>query len=341
MIFAVTLAAVLSVQQLRGQFVESQDGAVQAEALKQIARTPPQDLRDVQSLYDLFVRYTAESVREAALSSLQQLDPRLMDAGPLFVACLRDEEPASVLFGIKGALRLRYPEALPILRKLAKRKFKYPSPGQAPTNGERNEWWIEYNALAALAEWEKERTLPLLRRQAGKVPYLGQLLGRYYWKETLSSLRGWAAGQAEDRARAFNALDAQPPVAELRETRSLMLELVRDPKADPELRRHLAAKVGFCSDAAEVGALLKEHDAASDPALKKLIALAAFASRDDQIVPLLTRYAKEDPQPGVRIGARVQLKDMLPATDYRALLKWAAENDPDPESRDLAKKELL
>ena len=70
------------------------------------------------------------------------------------------------------------------------------------------------------------------------------------------------------------------------------------------------------------------------------MAAALFSSRDPQVAPLLLRFAKEDPQPAIRTGARLQLKDMLPATDYRALLEWAAKNEPDAENRDLALREL-
>lgn len=327
-------------RQLRDEFVECVDVSCKQRALDRLARTPPTGLNDVLALYDLFMRFPEDPARQAALDSLQLMSPTLQEAEPLLLRFLQEEEPASVLFGIKGALRLRSAQALPLLNALAKAKFKHASAGDASTITERNRWWVQYEALSALAQWQRKDALPLLIKKSKEAPAVARLIGLYLWPDALPLAVEWSKGSESDKARASAALEAPTPLGVLRGTREALEKLVLDPKADAELRHSLAIKLGLSSTPEEIGALLKKYDETKDAQTQRLIAAALFASRDPQIVPLLVRFSKEDPQPGVRAGARVQLKDMMPPAEYKAVLEWAAKSDPDPENRAAAEREL-
>ena len=329
-----------SARELHVRFIETVDPAAKQNILNELARTPPATLYDAEALYDLFMRFPDDPVRKATLDSLQLMSPGAVDIEPLLLRCLKDEEPDSVLFGLKGALRLRPAAALPLIKKIANRKFRYKAVTDAPLMTERNAWWAQYEALAVLAQWQGAEALPLIRRKTGEAGGVAQLLGLFFWKESLPQIVEWTEGSSKNKARAYQALAAATPTPSLRATREAMLKLLRDPKADGELRHQVAVKIGLSSIPEEVSSLLKEYETTADDYAKKLFAAAAFASRDPQILPLLTRFAKEDPQPLVRAGARVQLKDMLPPADYRPLIEWAARNDPDPQNRELADKEM-
>jgi hypothetical protein len=329
-----------SVRELRDAFVEAVDTGKKRQALARLAETAPQSLGDVEALYDLFMRFPDETVRSSALDSLNRLTPAAQAAEPLVLRYIAQEEPESVLFGIKAAVRLRSTAALPAIRKIAQRKFAQARADEAARPSDRNAWWAQYEALAALAQLEGEKALPLLEKKAKEAPPVARLIAMYLWPEALPKVAAWSGGGAREQAMAAAALDAPIPLSALRATREKMLALVRDPKSPPELRHQLALRAGSSSTPEEVGALVKEQDSAADPALKRLLAAAIFASRDSQAAPLLLKYAKEDPQPGVRAGARVQLRDMLPPADYRALVEWASKSDPDPENRAAAAREL-
>ena len=329
-----------SVRELRDAFVESVETDKKRQALARLAQTPPQSLGDVEALYDLFMRFPDETVRAATLDSLNRLTPAAQAAEPLVLRYIAQEEPESKLFGIKAAVKLHSTAAVPSIRKIAQRKFAQARADEAARPSDRNAWWTQYEALAALAQLEGEKALPLLEKKAKEAPPVARLMAMYLWPRSLPKVAAWSGAGAREQAMAAAALDAPIPLSALRATREKMLALVRDPKAPPELRHQLALRVGTSSTPEEVGALVKEQDAAADPALKRLLAAAIFASRDSQAAPLLLKYAKEDPQPGVRAGARLQLRDLLPPAEYRSLLEWAAQSDPDPENRETAKREL-
>src|SRR5436309_1127799 len=59
-----------SVGQLHEQFIESSDEAEKAKILSRLTRTPPESAREVQALFDLFMRFPQTDVRDAALNSL-------------------------------------------------------------------------------------------------------------------------------------------------------------------------------------------------------------------------------------------------------------------------------
>lgn len=343
LLLAASLAAAQgapSIAQLKATFIESIDDKVKVDALQRLARTEPRSAADLEALYDLFMRFPIDAVREAAVSSVSRLRPGIPNVEALILRAINDEDPASQLFGIKGAEALRLKSAIPFVRKLADRKFQYQSMEKAPTVAERNAWSVQYEALAALAQLQGAKALPLLEKRSKEAPQVARLIGRYLWAEALPTILRWNAGGVDDKVRAVEALESQAPAETLRPAREAMLKIVADPNADADLRHKLAVKVGFCSNHEEVAAILKDYDAASDAYAKDLYAAAAFASHDAQVVPLLVKYAKEDPRPTVRAGARVQLKDLMPAADYRALLEWAAKSEPDAENRDLAQKEL-
>lgn len=329
-----------SVRQLRDAFVEAVDDSKKQQYLNQIAKTPPQSVGDVEALYDLFMRFPMSAVRNATLDSLAMLQPNAQAAEPQILNYIQQDDPASVLFGIKAAVRIRSLAALPLIKKIAERKFNASNASEGRRLDDRNAWWAQYEALAALAQWEGKDALPLLEKKAKEAPMVAKIMAMYLWPESLDRVASWARGGAADRERAAAALDAPIPLSALRQTRSRMLALVRDPKQPMELRHQLALRAGTCSTPTEVAALLKEQAAAKDKDTRRLLAAALFASRDSQVAPLLLKYAKEDPQPGVRAGARVELREMLPADQYRDLLEWTVKNDPEPENRDLAQKEL-
>lgn len=322
------------------KFIETVDAGAKAKVLEDLARTPATNSADVQGLYDMYMRFPDERVRRAALGSLQLMSPAAVSAEPLITRCLGDSELDSVLFGLKGALRLRSASLLPLVKKIAGRKFRHQTPADAAAVTERNAWWVQYEAVAVLAQWQGPEALPLARRKAAEAAGVARVLGQHYWEETLSDSLEWTRGDARERARAYEALDAPAPLPALRNTRETMMKFVADRAADAEARHKLALKIGASSKPEEVPALLAAHEAAADEYTKKIWAAAAFATHDPQIVPLLTRYAKENAEPLVRLGARIQLKDMLPPSEYRALLEWAAKSESDPQNRELAEKEL-
>lgn len=330
-----------SVRQLHDEFIESIDDGTKREVLLKIARTPPVSARDVQALFDLFLRFADTRVREAALASIELMDPHSPSLEPVVTRFLDETEPEAVLFGIKACLRLRAPKALPAIRKIAERQFPVRSVQGSPFLTERNTWLTQYEALAALAKWEGAKTLPLLARRAEEAPLVARIMALYLWKESLPQIVKWAnSSSKQNKEKAAEALKAAVPAAAIRETREAMLKILRDRKADRELRHQLALKIGMSSTEGEVGTLLKEHQALSDKETKLMFSAALFASRSRQVIPLLEQHVKEHPEAPIRAGALVQLKDMLPPPEYRSLLEWASRHDPDPDNRQDASEQL-
>lgn len=326
---------------LHDAFIETIDAAQKQRALTQLSRTPPLTQRDVQALFDLFMRFPEQSVRQAALDSLGLLDQKNVHLEPLFLRYLEEPDAEAVLFGIKGTLRLRSPVALPLIQKLAKRPFAFESPQDTPILAEKNAWWVQYEALAALAQWEKAKALPLLSKKASEAPSVARIMASWLWKDSLPLLARWtASSRGRNRRKAQEGFAAEVPVPVLREAMPEMLKILRDPKADKELRHQLAIKVGLASTPEEVGALLREYESLKDPQTRLMLSAALFASRDPQVLPLLVQHAKEHADPRIRAGALVQLKDMLPPAQHRALLEWSAQKDPDPDNRQDAARQL-
>lgn len=322
-----------SVYLLRENFVEAVDPDKKVAVLKRLSRVPPQNARDMQALFDLFIRNPEEAVREAALSSLQLADSRSPQFEPLIVRYLKDEELEGVLFALKACARLRPPSALPVVRQIAEKRFAEPDPQDIAILAERNRWWVQYEALSTLAQWEGEKALPLLLKKADQAPATARLLGLHFWKQVLPLAEGWANGSARARAKALHALKAPVPITALRQTRPQMLRILRDPKAPRDLRHQVALKLGPSSTPEEIAELLKEHDALQDEGSRVYYLAALFASLDPQVIPLVKKTAFEHHDARTRAGAFAQLEGMIPASEYRPLLEKAAASDPDPENQ--------
>ena len=310
-----------SVAMLQERFVSAVETADKTTALEALAKTPPISGKDVSALFDLFSREQDVSVRRAVMDPLALIAPDSPQLEPIFINYLKQPEPETQLFGINGAFRLRSRQALPLIRAIAKRRFVAARASDVSVLSERNAWWTQYEALSALAQWEPEKSLSLLRKKSDESPEVAHLLGRFFWKKTLPDLKKWFQSQDPDmRQKALIAAKAPIEPADARATREAMLEVVRDPAVDGELRHQLALKVGACSDDVEAEALLREHDKAPDDQNRLLWASAAFASRSRKAVPLLVRYALDSKDELWRRAAKAQLLDMVGAEMTQALL---------------------
>ncbi|MDD5629543.1 MAG: HEAT repeat domain-containing protein [Elusimicrobia bacterium] len=330
----------LSLVELHDRFVEAVDGNARSAALEEISRSHPRTLGDVKSLFDIFMRFQEPVVRDAVMASVRLVTPDDNALEPAFMEYLKLPESEARIFGINGALRLRSLRARPLIEKIAAQRFSVKSPGESPVLSDKNAWQTQYEALSALAQWQGTKALPLLRKKAGEAPAVGRLMAAYLWKESLPDIARWAGGKGLTAEAAHEALTEDVPLSALRETRAAMLAILRDPKADRELRHRLAIKVGGSSYPEEVDALLAETAKAKDPEVKLSLYGALFASRSPQTIPWLKRLSADDPDPKMRIGALLQLRVLLPAAEVRPLLEAAAAKDPDPENRQSA-SELL
>jgi hypothetical protein len=323
-----------SVKRLHDDFVEAVEEAPREPLLERLSRTQPVSQADIDALYDLWMRFTDKRVRGSALASLSLMNPSSPYLEPLFERYLNQPEPESKLFGIKGALRLKAGKALPAVRALAAKKFAQKEAADGPLEAERNAWWVQYEALGALAQWRPDEALPLLIKKSGEAPSVARLIGTHLWAQAQPQILKWAASsEPADRERAQRALEAPAPTAALRATRAAMLAALSDAKAPAELRHQFAVKVGVSSTPAEVDQLLKAHADAADPQTKLYFATALFSTRDKRAVPVLEEYAKGSPDANVRLGALIQLKDMLPPAEFRKLSDWFEKNDPDETNR--------
>ncbi|MCR4295098.1 MAG: hypothetical protein NUW21_06155 [Elusimicrobia bacterium] len=310
-----------SVTVLKDRFIEAVNAAERTRILDQIARTAPRSGQDVAHLFDLFSRFTDAYTRDSVMASLTRLEPGNPQLEPLFMTYLRQPEPEAQLFGVNGAFRLRSRVALPMIRKIAGRKFGASSVTENNMMTERNSWWTQYEALSVLAQWEPERSYSLLEKKGQESAKVGALLGRYYWKKTLPKLKGWSrSGSLIDSERAALAAAAPIDLADARDTREQMLKLLRDPKLDHEIRRLLALKIGVSSNDEEAAALVAEHDALQDDTERLYWVTAAFSSRSPKVIPLLVRYARQTEDALIRKGATAQLVDMVGEAEARRLI---------------------
>lgn len=297
---------------LKERFLAALDDAERSRLLDAIAATPPVSAQDVAALFDLFSRFPDPGLRRKVMESVARLHPDMPQLEPLMVTYLSQEEAEAQLFGINGAFRLRSRQALPYVRKIAQKPLKAPSPNSVNALAERNAWWTQYEALSALAQWEGDKAYSLLKEKTRESPDVARLLGRFYWKKTWPDLKRWAVSAAPDDAqRAVEAAGAAIEPAEAKATREEMLSVVRDPKADAEVRHRLALKVGAVSDDAQTEALIQAHDAAPDDRTRLIWAAAVFQSPSDKAVPLLARYAQSASEEADRRGARAALVGRL------------------------------
>ena len=313
-----------SVSLLKDRFIEAVDMAEKNKALTQLAKTAPTSGQDVAGLFDLFSRFPDREVRAAVMDSLAQIPPNSPQLEPLFLAYLKQPEHESQLFGINGAFRLRTRAALPMIRAIAERKCAAASVSETTMMSERNAWWTQFEALSVLAQWEGEKALPLLQRKSLESPVVGRLLGRFFWTQTLPNLKSWSqAPDSLSRERALQAAGASIEPADARATREDMLKLLRDPKADRELRHQLALKIGLSSTDEEIESLIREHDAVASGSERLFWASAIFVSRSQKITPLLLRYALQTDDDGLRRGATAQLADMFGETQAASMIEDA------------------
>ncbi len=313
-------AATPTVAELKQTLVSSTSDAARATALDQLSKTPPVSAQDVAALFDLFSRYPNPELRAKVMASLALIPPDSPELEPLFVTYLQQPEPASQLFGINGAFRLRSRLALPLVRKIAEREIK---PNTSPTSVllDRLAWDTQYEALSALAQWEGDKAFPLLRRKANQNPDIGYLLGRFFWRKTLPMLPKWI--RSDDpihQEKALEAAEAKIEPEDARATRAQMLKMLGDATLDKELRRRLALKVGLSSTDEEVDDLIRRHDAAPDEITREVWATAVFVSRSPHAVPLLVRYAKDSPKQSFRAGARAELVELVGEAKAKDLL---------------------
>ena len=101
-----------SVGELREAFVSSLEDPARRAALEELARTPPESLRDVSSLFDLYSRFPQSGSRDAVMASLGRLDERSISLEAAFIEYLKLNDSEACIFGIQGALRLRSLRAL-------------------------------------------------------------------------------------------------------------------------------------------------------------------------------------------------------------------------------------
>jgi hypothetical protein len=158
----------------------------------------------------------------------------------------------------------------------------------------------------------------------------------HLWKESLPDIVKWSGGKGAAKERAHEALTAEVPVSALRQTRARMLAILRDPKADRELRHQFALKTGICSTPEEIDELLAEEASAGNPEIRLSLRAALFASRSPRTVPWLKSLAAHDPDPKMRMGALLQLRLLLSPAELHPLLDAAAAKDPDPDNRQSA-----
>jgi hypothetical protein len=310
-----------SVGMLKERFIEATDEPTRDKLLDQIAVTRPVSARDVSALFDLFTRYSDVVLRKKVMESLARIDPSSPQLDPLFINYLNQPEPETQLFGINGAFHLRSRQGLPLVRKIAERKFEAADATSISLLSSRNAWWTQYEALSALSQWEGEKILPLLRKKADESSAVARLLGRFFWLQTFPSLKAWSESpNANVSEKAVQAAGASIEPAEARATREGMLDIVRDPKADEEVRHRLALKVGASSTDAEVASLIAEHDASKDDKMRLLLMAAIAYSRSPRAVPLLVRYARDSTDEILRKGARAELVDLVGEGQAKTLL---------------------
>ena len=329
-----------SLVELHDRFVQAIDDDSRRAILEEIIRTHPQSLRDIKSLFDLFIRFPQPAVRDAVMISVRRLDPSDAGLEPAFLEYLKLSDSEARIFGINGVFRLRSLRALPLIHTIAEQRFSVKSPGESPILSDKNIWWTQYEALSVLAQWQGAQALPLLRSKAREAPAVARLMAMYLWKESLPDIIKWAGSRGSGAERANEALTANVPLPALRETRTEMLRILRDPKSDRELRHQLAIKVGISSAPEEIDSLLAEQAAAKDPETRLTLSAALFASRSPKTIPWLKKISSEDQDPRIRLGGLVQLRLLLPPAELRPFLEAASAHDPDPDNRQSAEEML-
>lgn len=329
-----------SLVSLHDQFVTTTDAEEKSRLLTRIARTAPSSSDDINALFDLFSRFADSLTRSAVMASLDRIPPSRLDLEGSFLFYLEDASPEAQLFGINGALRLRSQEALAAIRRIAKKRFSAASASEIELLSEKNVWWVQFEALSALAQMDTEASRSLLQKKSREAPQVAAIMAAHDWENVLPRIIGWSRGGRVEREMARHALKAEVGTSALRKTRKTLLETVLNPESEHELRHQLALKLGLSSREEDVAELLAEHGRAADAKTRIFLEAAIFASRSGQAIPLLESYVRDNPDPISRAGALSQLKDISAPARYRTLLEWVRKNDPEAENREEAARQL-
>jgi hypothetical protein len=329
-------AAPRSLTVIHDRFIEAVETADRKAALNELSQTPPASLPELKAIFDIFMRFPEKPVREAVLSALRRMQGDRWNLESGLIEYLKLPESEAQIFAMTGLLRLRSPRALPLITDVARRKLRFKSPGEAPLLAERNAWWATYEALSTLAQWEGPKTLALLLKKTDEAPATARIAASFLWKDTLPEIIRWSGSGRLDREKAQEALAAEVPLADLRATRPQMLKAVMDRNSPRELRHQLALKIGFCAEPADIEDLLARERSAVDSEARLMLAAALFASRSPLTVPWLKETALKSPEPKTRIGALLQLREMLPGKELKPLAEEFSSKDPDAFNRESA-----
>ncbi|TBR17390.1 hypothetical protein EPO15_17000, partial [bacterium] len=264
--------------QLAEAYTSAVRGEDRARVLNRLGELKPRDDRDLRGLLNLYAR-EEPAVRTKVEACLNRLGPGDSAMAPFFGALLQDEEPVFQIFGLIGAGRLRDPRLLELVRGLAEKEFEAPEPSLAQSPGMTNRWALQFNAVRLLAEWEGEKTLPLVFKRSKEVPSVGEIAATLFWEKALSELVSWSESRsAADQARASKAWAAPVSRERLTATKARLWELALDPRRKVETRHRAALKLGLCAEEADIDRLLVERGKASGQA-RALLDAGLLASR--------------------------------------------------------------
>lgn len=307
--------------------------------LNRLGLVKPRNDRDLRGLLNVYSREEV-AARAKVEASLSLLGPEDVGLSPFFNGLLADEDPVFQIFGLIGAARLRDPRSLELVRALAEKDFPAPQPSLGLSPADANRWTLQFSALRVYAEWQGEKALPLVLKRSAETPAVAEIAATLFWGKALEDLVAWSESrQPADAARAAKAWAAPVDRGRLTATKPRLWELALDRRRKVETRHRAAIKLGVCADDADIERLLAERGKASGKD-RALLDAGLFASRHPKAIPVLVGYAKEAADPVARAGAMFQLRAMMPPADFRALLQWAAKNDPDLENRANAAAEL-
>ncbi|MFA5140377.1 MAG: hypothetical protein WC728_14185 [Elusimicrobiota bacterium] len=315
--------------------------------MERLGVTKPRDIRDLQALLNLYDREDPYP-RQQIERSLRLLSPSDIALAPLFRSLIKDPDPKFQLFGVAGAYELRDAAMLQDMETLASKRFEKPRPTLAMNPADSAAWHTRFECLRLLAAWDSERPpgddpkfLSLLSKQSRQAPPVAGLLAEYYWPLALKDILDWSESKdPSDQERSRFAWEADVPPASLRETSGTLRAVLFDRRKRMETRHQAALRLGLSADEAGVERLLEDHEKEKDEKARLLIKTALFASRSPRIAPLLKEYARTDPAASNRAGALLQLGEMLPRAEFRALLEEVLNNDKDEENRAWARQEL-
>ena len=335
----VVIAATWTVTELAQRWTNAVRAEDRAALLERLSRTKPQNGPDLRWLVNLFSRGQPE-VQARCAASLSRLGPGDTGAGPFLESLLEDEDPVLQSFGLAGIASVRTPAALPLVKGLAEPAFKEPEATLSMSPADSNRWNVHYQALAVLADWQGAATLPLLLRRSKEAPSVAEIAATRFWTAAFDDFAAWSESRGDaDQSRAARAWSADVPRAMLAATKDRLWALLLDRRKRIETRHRAAIKAGIVAEPVDVERLLAAR-ARADAQGRLLLDTALFASRSPKAAPILIDYAKNAKDPLARAGTLFQLGEMLPHAEYKELLSWAAQNDPDLENRNNAAAEL-